>query len=271
MKLPVLVTVIATGVLSSSVLAADVKPATTQPVTATPAATVTTPTVATAAAGTLTTDKDKFSYAIGWDIGEKLKKTGLEVNALTLGQGLKDAIDGTTGLLTQAQRQEIVQKIQKEFMAKKEAEFKQQAVKNKQAGEAYLAANKAKPGVKTTASGLQYKVIKEGTGAQPSDNDEVVVEYQGKLLNGEVFDSSYKRGKPAVAKVSDVIVGWKEALKMMKTGSEWEVVIPANLGYGETGLMGSPIGPNETLIFTIKLNAINNSKAAPAAEVKKSS
>lgn len=284
MKLRVLLTLIITGLLSPSLYAAETKPAAPQPAAATAAvsapaanapqaATVTAPApAAPGAASALTSDKDKFSYAVGWDIGEKLKKTGLEINSATLSQGLKDAIAGSPELLTQAQRQEVVQKVQKEFMAKKEAEFKQMAEKNKQEGDAYLAANKAKPGVKTTASGLQYRVIKEGTGATPTDTDEVVVEYRGKLINGQEFDSSYKRGKPAVAKVSDVIAGWKEALKMMKVGSEWEVVIPANLAYGESGLMGSPIGPNQTLIFTIKLDGINNAnaaKAAPATETTK--
>lgn len=259
MKLRILVSAMMVGLLHSSAFAADVKPA---PVSAAAPAT-------TAGSTAFTSDKEKFSYAIGWDIGERLKKSGLEVNSANLAQGLKDSIAGSPALLTDAQRQEVVQKVQKEFMAKKEAELKQLAEKNKRDGEAYLAANKAKPDVKTTASGLQYKVIEAGSGAQPTDNDEVVVEYEGKLINGQVFDSSYKRGKPAVAKLTDVIAGWKEALKLMKVGAKWEVAIPANLAYGETGLMGSPIGPNETLLFTIKLNGINAANTAKPATPSK--
>lgn len=268
MKLRVLATAILIGSLSSSVFAADSKNAAAQPAAAV-SAPAPAPTAAHPAANTLATDEDKFSYAIGWDIGDKLKQTGLKVNPAILAQAAKDSLLGAQPLLTVNQRQEIVQKMQKEFMAKKEAEFKMQAEKNKQAGDAFLAANKAKPGVKTTADGLQYKVIEEGKGQQPGSNDEVVVEYEGKLINGQVFDSSFKRGKPAVAKVADVIPGWKEALQMMKAGSKWEVVIPPALGYGEAGLMGSPIGPNETLVFTIKLVSVNHANAAQPAAVKK--
>lgn len=275
MKLQAFIAAIATGVLSSSGFAAEIKPATVGSAvvkSATPSVSITAPAVTTTISGALNTDKDKFSYAIGWDIGEKLKKTGLDINIGTLMQGLKDVTAGSGGLLTQVQRQEVVQKVQKEFMARKDAELKQMAEKNRREGEAYLIANKAKPGFKTTASGLQYHIVKEGAGLQPSDNDEVVVEYQGKLLNGEIFESSYKVGKPIVAKVADVIAGWKEALKLMKVGSEWEVVIPANLAYGESGVMGGPIGPNQTLIFTIKLVGVNKADAVKTlpAEAKKS-
>lgn len=127
---------------------------------------------------------------------------------------------------------------------------------HKTEGEAFLVANKVKPGVVTTASGLQYKVITEGNGPQPTDNDKVTVHYAGTLINGKEFDSSYKRGQPAVFPVGAVIPGWIEALKLMKVGSKWEIYIPANLAYGEHGAPPM-IGPDETLIFTVELIGIN--------------
>ncbi|TAK74859.1 MAG: FKBP-type peptidyl-prolyl cis-trans isomerase [Gammaproteobacteria bacterium] len=126
------------------------------------------------------------------------------------------------------------------------------ANQNLQTGEAFLAANKNKPGVVTLADGLQYKVIKEGTGGQPTENDIVTVNYAGKLINGTEFDSSYKRGQPATFPVSGLIPGWVEALKLMKVGSTWELYIPPTLAYGEQGAPPA-IGPNETLIFKLEL------------------
>ena len=125
-------------------------------------------------------------------------------------------------------------------------------------GEAFLAANKVKPGVVTTSSGLQYEVITEGSGAQPTDNDKVTVHYAGTLINGKEFDSSYKRGQPAVFPVGAVIPGWIEALKLMKVSSKWKIYIPAALAYGERGAPPM-IGPDEALIFTVELIGINQS------------
>lgn len=126
------------------------------------------------------------------------------------------------------------------------------AMKNKMAGDAFLAANKNKPGVVTLPDGLQYKVVTKGSGAQPTENDVVTVDYSGTLINGTEFDSSYKRGKPAIFQVSGVIPGWVEALKLMKAGSTWTLFIPPSLAYGD---QGAPpvIGPNETLIFNVHL------------------
>lgn len=130
------------------------------------------------------------------------------------------------------------------------------ADKNKMAGDAFLKANKSKPGVVTLADGLQYKVIKEGTGEKPGLNDVVKVDYAGTFLDGKEFDSSFKRGEPASFPVSGVIPGWTEALQLMKAGSTWELYIPSNLAYGEQG-MPPAIGPNETLIFKVTLIAVN--------------
>jgi len=129
------------------------------------------------------------------------------------------------------------------------------AGKNKKDGEEFLAKNKQKEGVKVTASGLQYKIIKQGTGAKPKLNDTVTVNYEGRLLDGTVFDSSYKRGQPATFPLGGIIVGWREALQLMNVGSKYELYIPSNLAYGERGA-GADIGPDATLIFTVELISI---------------
>jgi FKBP-type peptidyl-prolyl cis-trans isomerase FklB len=221
----------------------------------------------TAPASTLTTDKDKLSYAIGMDLGENFKAQSIDINPVILANGIKDAIAGTPALMTAAQREETMMKFQKEFRAKQETEMKQAAEKNKQAGEAFLAANKSKAGVVTLPSGLQYKIVEAGTGAMPTAKDVVAVEYEGTLINGKVFDSSAKQGKPVTFTVGDVIPGWQEALKLMKVGARWELVIPANLAYGERGV-GEAIGPNEVLVFKVKLVSVEPKKDQKAVVPK---
>ncbi|MFU8797403.1 MAG: FKBP-type peptidyl-prolyl cis-trans isomerase N-terminal domain-containing protein [Gammaproteobacteria bacterium] len=208
----------------------------------------------------LKTDKDKLSYAIGMDLGENFKAQSIDIDPAMLANGVKDAMSGNkTALMTAEQRDQTLEKFQKEFRAKQEAELKQVAEKNKQMGDAFLAENKAKPGVITLPSGLQYKVIESGTGPLPTDKDIVAVEYEGKLINGKIFDSSAKQGKAVTFTVGDVIPGWREALKLMKAGSQWELVIPPNLAYGERGV-GDAIGPNETLLFKVKLISVETPK-----------
>lgn len=222
------------------------------------------------AADALTTDKDKLSYAIGMDLGENFKSQSIDIDAGKLADGIRDVMSGGKPLLTVEQREATLNKFQKDFKAKQEADMKQKAEKNKQAGIAYLAANKAKPGVVVLPSGLQYTVVEAGTGPMPTDQDVVTVDYEGSLINGTVFDSSYKRGKPVTFTVGEVIPGWKEALKLMKTGSTWMLVVPADLAYGEKGLgAGGPIGPNEVLVFKVKLINIGDAKAVPAADKAK--
>lgn len=208
-----------------------------------------------AVAQTLSTDQDKLSYTIGADIGSNFREQGIQVNSSVFLSGLQDGLGGKKLQMTDKEMQEVLKKFQSEMMAKKMAEFKDAATKNKKEGEAFLAENKKKPGVMTLKDGLQYKVIKAGKGAKPSKNDSVTVEYTGKLINGQVFDSTEKSGKPVTFKVTQVIPGWTEALQLMNQGSEWEVYIPSSLAYGEKGV-GGPIGPNETLIFNIKLVAV---------------
>jgi FKBP-type peptidyl-prolyl cis-trans isomerase FklB len=191
--------------------------------------------------------KDKISYSIGLNIGFNLKKQNVSINPDTFVLGLKDALAGKPQM-TEEQVKETMTAFEKEMIDKQKAS----AVKNGADGEKFLAENKKKEGVKTTASGLQYKVVKEGTGAQPKETDTVVANYRGTLIDGTEFDSSYKRGQPATFPVSGVIKGWTEALQMMKVGSKYQLFIPASLAYGERAV-GADIGPNATLIFEVEL------------------
>ena len=207
----------------------------------------------------LTTDTDKLSYSIGADLGKNFKAQGIEVNAQALAKGLDDGLKGTPLQLTDEQMREVLGKFQKDLMAKRNAEFNKKAEENKAKGEAFLNTNKTKEGVVTLPSGLQYKILKKGDGVKPSKEDTVTVDYTGKLIDGQVFDSTEKTGKPATFKVSQVIPGWTEVLQLMPAGSEWEVYIPANLAYGPRSI-GGPIGPNETLIFNIHLLTVKKSE-----------
>lgn len=205
-------------------------------------------------------DKDKISYAIGMNVGNSIKQQSIEVEPDTLAQAIKDVLAGKTTRLTEQEARQTLMDMSTALRAKREAEAKVIGEKNKKEGEAFLAENGKKPGVKTTASGLQYKVLTEGTGETPKASDTVTTHYRGHLIDGKEFDSSYKRGQPAEFPVTGVIKGWTEALQLMKTGAKWELYIPADLAYGERG-SGRDIGPNATLIFEIELIGI---KAPPA-------
>jgi FKBP-type peptidyl-prolyl cis-trans isomerase FklB len=204
---------------------------------------------------TLKNQKEKVSYIIGMDIGRNLKKQSIDVDPNIIAKGMKDALSGEKPLLTGQEIQETMLAFQKEMIVK-QAEI---GKKNKAEGEAFLAENKKKEGVKTLPSGLQYKVIKAGTGKIPKLTDTVTAHYRGTLINGTEFDSSYKRGQPANFQVSGVIRGWTEALQLMQEGSRWQLFIPSNLAYGEKGA-GNVIGPNEMLIFEIELISIQEKK-----------
>ena len=201
------------------------------------------------------TPKEKQSYSIGADIGNKLKSQSIDVDPDALAQGLKDAISGNKLLMTEQEIKESLSSLQKEMMEKQAERTKQLSEKNKKEGDAFLAENKKKEGVKTLPSGLQYKVITEGTGKTPKAEDTVITNYRGTLIDGTEFDSSYKRGQPATFPVKGVIPGWTEALQLMKEGSKWELFIPASLAYGERGA-GNVIGPYATLIFEIELISV---------------
>jgi len=203
----------------------------------------------------LKNQKEKVSYLLGTDIGKNLKKQDLDIEPDLLARGIKDGLAGAKGPLSDQEVNEIMSAFQKEMTAKYEENMKKLTEKNKKEGEAFLAENKKKPGVKTTPSGLQYKVIKAGTGKKPKLTDTVTTHYRGTLLNGTEFDSSYRREKPASFPVNGVIPGWTEALQLMEEGAKWQLFIPPNLAYGERGA-GREIGPNSTLIFEVELISI---------------
>ena len=203
----------------------------------------------------LKSQQDKVSYSIGLRIGRNFKRQGIEIAPDALIRGVRDAMEGNTTLLSDEEIRTVMFAFQMEQRGKQQERSQQIGEKNKREGEAFLAKNRQKPGVTTAASGLQYKVITEGTGKSPSVNDSVIAHYKGTLIDGTVFDNSYDRGEPARLAVSGVIPGWTEALQMMKVGAKWMLWIPAQLAYGERGA-GQHIGPNTALIFEIELIAI---------------
>src|SRR5213595_1485971 len=182
--------------------------------------------------------KDKVSYSIGMNIGFNLSKQKVDINPDILAAGIKDSIAGKPQL-TQDQVKDVMAQLEKDMEQKQ----KQAGEKNKTEGAKFLEEYKKKPGVKTTASGLEYKVEKEGAGPQPKATEMVTVNYRGTLIDGTEFDSSYKRGQPATFPVNGVIKGWTEALQMMPVGSKWQIVVPPELAYGARGA-GADIGPN---------------------------
>lgn len=219
---------------------------------------VTTPIAATAAKQQpLNSKQDKVSYALGVELGEAFKSQGLEVQPNRLADGINDAIGGKEYRIKREQIDQILIAFRKEQIAKQEDKLKQIAVKNAQLGQNYMDKNKIDKGYATTDSGIQYKVITKGSGKKPAATDMVTVNYEGKFIDGQVFDSSYQRGEPAQFRLNQVIAGWTEALQMMGEGSTWEIVIPPELAYGEHG-MGGVIGPNETLIFKVELIKVNS-------------
>ncbi len=202
----------------------------------------------TAQAADLNTDKQKMSYFLGFQVGQQFKQDGIELDAAAFLQAVKDVQADAQPKLAPEEMQAVVQRFQQARLA----EVQKASEDNRKAGKEFLAANKGKPGVKVTESGLQYKVIKEGSGKQPTADSTVSVHYRGTLINGTEFDSSYKRGQPASFPVGGVIRGWTEALQMMKEGAKWELYIPSDLAYGERGA-GASIGPNSTLKFEVEL------------------
>lgn len=219
-----------------------------------------------------TTPKQKASYAIGLNIGKGLKKDEVDVDTEMLARGMKDALEGSKQLITDEEARTSIEALQTEVRKHMQELHDAAVVKNAKDGEAFLAANKAKPGVITLPSGLQYKILQPGTGPKPTPADVVICNYSGKLIDGTEFDSSYKRGQPATFPVGQVIKGWTEALQLMPVGSKWELVIPPALAYGEKGTNGGPIGPNETLVFDVELLSIQPKAeakpATPAPETK---
>lgn len=203
----------------------------------------------------LKTQLDSMSYMIGMDIGKNLKAQSIEVNADALAQGFKDVLADTKTALTDEQMQQLALEFQNQMSERQEKKMRERSEKNKQEGNAFLAENKKKQGVITLTGGLQYKILKKGTGRKPKETETVTVHYRGRLIDGTEFDSSFKRGEPATFPVNSVIKGWVEALQLMPVGSKWELYLPPELAYGEQGV-GQVIGPNQTLIFEIELISI---------------
>jgi FKBP-type peptidyl-prolyl cis-trans isomerase FklB len=220
---------------------------------------------------TYKTDKDKISYSLGVDIGRTLQRLQLDLNEDALSKGIGDVLGSKPMAMTDQELQETLQAFQQKMMqkqqealAKKQDEMKVVADKNKADGKKFLDDNSKKTGVKSTASGLQYKVIKEGKGDKPKDSDVVETNYRGTTIDGKEFDSSTKHGSTFSFPVSGVIKGWSEALKLMPVGSKWELYIPAELAYGDEGY-GDDIPPGSTLIFEVELLGIKkNTGNTPA-------
>ncbi|TAJ52504.1 MAG: FKBP-type peptidyl-prolyl cis-trans isomerase [Nevskiaceae bacterium] len=207
----------------------------------------------------LTTDAQKFGYAIGVDLAKSLQPVKDDVDIKALEAGLDTVFSGGTSVLDDKTREEIKNTVAQKLQKKQLEERTAAAGKAKEEGEKFLAENAKKSGVKTTASGLQYEVLTEGKGDAPKATDTVTVHYKGTLINGETFDSSYDRGQPVSFPLQNVIPGWTEGLQLMKPGAKYKFVIPSNLAYGERGA-GIKIGPNATLVFEVELLSIGEPK-----------
>ena len=198
--------------------------------------------------------KDKESYSLGYQFGQGAKSQGLDINLELYASGVRDALGGSKPQLSEQEMRQTVLELQKRFIAAREKEIKEISARNLAAGKAFLEENKKKEGIKTLPSGLQYKVLTEGSGKTPKAADNVTINYKGTFINGSEFDSSYKRGKPTTFQVDKVVKGWTEALQLMKEGSKWELFIPPELGYGDRG--GGPVPPNSILIFEVELISV---------------
>lgn len=198
-----------------------------------------------------TTEKEKFSYAVGYSVAQGLKNDGVAVEVETFLMAIRDVLNGNPAKMTEGEMSACFEAERE----KQQMEREKSGEVNMKAGQAFLDSNKTRPGIIVHESGLQYKVLQEGTGPKPTTENEVTVHYLGKLISGKVFDSSYARNEPITFRLSGLIKGWQVALPMMAQGSKWELVLPPDLAYGSRGA-GADIGPGETLIFEIELIAI---------------
>jgi len=231
------------------------KPAVKKPVTTT-TKTATKPTAKPVA---FKTTLDSACYALGLNVASSFKSGGLKtINYEAFNKGLTDAFLQANPMLTQQQAQEVINKLFESLSSERDAAEKQKYAANVNAGNKFLTENKTKPGIKTTASGLQYEVITPGNGASPKATDQVTVNYKGTLLNGKQFDSSYDRGEPATFGLNQVIPGWTEGLQLMSEGAKFRFFIPYNLAYGSRATPDGSIPPFSTLIFEVELIKIGN-------------
>ena len=196
---------------------------------------------------------DRISYALGLSMGNNFRSSGIDkIDVDDFAAGVAAVYSGEKPRMTYDEAKAEIQAYFQAMEERQRAAAAEMGKVNAAAGEAFLKENGAREGVMTTASGLQYEVLEEGTGTQPEAGDQVTVHYTGKLIDGTVFDSSVERGEPATFGVTQVIPGWVEALQMMKEGAKWRLFIPSNLAYGPNGAAGA-IGPNATLIFDVEL------------------
>jgi FKBP-type peptidyl-prolyl cis-trans isomerase FklB len=216
--------------------------------------------------GPAMTDKQKTSYSIGLNIGLNLHEQEVPIDFATLSKGIQDGLANAKPALSEAEIRTVLMALQKEVADKQASKKKAMAEKNSKEADTFLTANKAKQGVVTLPSGLQYKVITQGKGPKPAATDTVVTHYKGTFMDGKQFDSSYERGEPATFTVNGVIPGWTEALQLMPVGSKWQLWVPSKLAYGENGFQ-NVIPPNAPLLFEIELVSIQPKKAE--AEPKK--
>lgn len=260
-------TLLATGVMLIGTVAAQTPATPAQPTSPakTPASTATKTHRApakTAAPLALKTQKEKFSYALGMNIGTNLHRQNIPVDPAIMARALRDALTGAKPALTEEEAKAVLTQMQNDMRQKQQEKTQAASVENKKIGDAFLATNKTAPGVVTAPSGLQYKILQQGTGPKPAASDTVVCNYKGTLIDGKEFDSSYKRGQPATFPVSGVIKGWTEALQLMPVGSKYQLFIPPDLAYGDRS--PSPdIQPGSTLIFEVELLSIQ-----PKADTK---
>ena len=215
----------------------------------------------------LKTQNDKESYSIGYEVGLSMRSDGVEVNLEKIVQGLTDALNRKEPLLESQEMRKLVADLKKRTREAQLRKVQELMVSNAQESEKFLEENKKKKGIKTTESGLQYRVVKKGGGTSPKPDDMVKVAYRGTFVNGEEFDSSYKKGEPVLVKADSVIKGWTEALPMMKVGSRWQLYVPPNLAYGRVGL-GQRIPPNKVLIFDMELLAIEKKAEAEKPQAR---
>lgn len=208
--------------------------------------------------------KTRDSYSLGYEFGENLRNQGLDMNVDTLLTAVREALEGKKPALTPEEIRDTMQQLRKKMLTKQEQRTRESAIKTAEEGRAFLTANKLKEGVTTLPSGLQYKVLRDGNGPSPQATDAVKVHYRGTLVNGAEFDSSYRRDEPTTVNVNGVIRGWTEALQMMKTGSKWQLFVPAELAYGKRQFGRIP--PNSMLIFEVELLSIEHKSDIGVAE-----
>jgi len=200
--------------------------------------------------------KAKDSYSLGFQYGEAFKKQAMDIDLKVFSTGMQDGLEGKEPLMSPVEIEENLSSLKKRLFAAQQLQLRERAARNREEGEAFLAENAKKKQVVTLTSGLQYKVLVEGTGKTPKAQDEVTVHYRGTFIDGTEFDSSYKKGEPATFQVDGVIKGWTEAMQLMKEGGKWQLFVPAELAYGERGMGRIP--PNSTLIFEVELISVGS-------------